>query len=51
MEPVYMILGQASGVAASLACDAGGIVQGVAVDRLQAKLKERRAVLDPNSVK
>jgi hypothetical protein len=47
MEPVYMILGQAGGVAAALACDADGTVQRVPVDRLQSKLKEQKAVLDP----
>jgi hypothetical protein len=51
MEPVFMILGQASGVAAALACDGDGSVQGVAVDRLQAKLKAQKAALDPDAVK
>jgi hypothetical protein len=51
MEPVYMILGQASGVAAALACDGDGTVQRVPVEGLQAKLKEQKAVLDPGAVK
>jgi hypothetical protein len=50
MEPVYMILGQASGVAAAMACDGDGTVQRVAVERLQAKLKEQKAELDPGAL-
>jgi hypothetical protein len=50
MEPVYMILGQASGVAAALAVDGDGTVQNVPVDRLQARLKAQKAVLDPAAV-
>lgn len=50
MEPVYMILGQASGVAAALACDGDGVVQRVSVDRLRAKLTDQKAVLDPITV-
>jgi hypothetical protein len=51
MEPVYMILGQASGVAAAMAFDGDGTVQHVSVERLQAKLREQKAMLDPNAVK
>lgn len=47
MEPVYMILGQASGVAASLAIDDKVDVQEVAIDKLQTKLKAQKAVLSP----
>src|SRR5438132_1305578 len=50
MEPVYMILGQASGVAAALAIDGKTSVQGVAVDRLVAKLKAQKAVLSPDGL-
>jgi hypothetical protein len=50
MEPVYMILGQASGVAAALACDGDGTVQHVPVDRLQAKLRALKAIIDPAAV-
>ncbi len=47
MEPVYMILGQASGVAASLAADAHIRVQDVPVRRLQERLRAQRVVLSP----
>src|SRR5262249_38280654 len=47
MEPVYMILGQASGVAASLAIDNKCPVQAVPVEKLTARLKEQKAVLSP----
>jgi hypothetical protein len=47
MEPVYMILGQSSGVAAALAVDAKTTVQKVPVDRLLARLKAQKAVLSP----
>jgi hypothetical protein len=46
MEPVYMALGHASGVAAKLAIDAHQAVQSVDVAALQAKLREQRAVLE-----
>ncbi|MGH7528815.1 MAG: FAD-dependent oxidoreductase, partial [Gemmatimonadales bacterium] len=39
MEPVYMVLGQVSGVAASLAIDRGTIVQDVDVTALQRELR------------
>jgi hypothetical protein len=45
MEPVYMILGQASGVAAAIAIDAKASVQKVDVGLLRAKLKAQKAVL------
>ena len=50
MEPVYMILGQASGVAASQAVDAKTAVQKIDVDKLRTKLKEQKAVLSPDEI-
>ncbi len=50
MEPVYMILGQASGVAASLAIDDKTNVQRVAIDKLQTKLKAQQAILSPEGL-
>ena len=50
MEPVYMILGQAAGVAASLAIEDKTSVQKVAVAGLQAKLKGQKAVLSPEGL-
>jgi hypothetical protein len=47
MEPVYMMLGQASGVAAAMAVDAKQPVQAVDVAKLQEKLKAQKAILDP----
>lgn len=47
MEPVYMMLGQASGVAAAMAVDGGKTVQAVPVEALQAKLTSQKAILDP----
>jgi hypothetical protein len=50
MEPVYMILGQACGVAAALALDGKTDVQAVPVEKLQAKLKAQKAVLSPEGL-
>ncbi len=50
MEPVYMLLGQASGVAAVLALDGKTAVQDVVVEKLQAKLKAQKAVLSPEDL-
>jgi hypothetical protein len=50
LEPVYMILGQASGVAAALACQGEYTVQQIPVDRLRSKLLAAKAVLDPNQI-
>jgi hypothetical protein len=50
MEPVYMILGQASGVAAALAVDAKISVQEVSIAQLQAKLKAQKAVVSPEGL-
>jgi hypothetical protein len=45
MEPQYMIVGQAAGVAAKLALDRDIAVQDVDASSLAAKLKSQRAVL------
>ena len=50
MEPVYMILGQACGVAASLAIDDHSPVQAVSAEGLVAKLKGQGAILSPDEV-
>lgn len=50
MEPVYMILGQACGVAAVLASREKLDVQKVPVDRLTRKLAEAGAILRPDQV-
>jgi hypothetical protein len=47
MEPVYMIMGQAAGVAGAQAADNGVAVQKIDVDKLLARLKARKAVLSP----
>ena len=46
MEPVYMILGQAAGVAMSLALDNQVGVRQIDVDRLRELLREQGALLD-----
>jgi hypothetical protein len=50
MEPVYMILGQAAGVAAALAIDGKVPVQHVPVEALRAKLTAQKAVLSPEGL-
>jgi hypothetical protein len=45
MEPQYMMLGQAAGVAAALAIKAGTPVQDVSVNELQNKLRSQNAIL------
>ena len=45
MEPQYMILGQAAGVAAGMAAKRGLAVQGIDVSALRERLRERGAVL------
>jgi hypothetical protein len=45
MEPQYMILGQAAGVAAALAIGGGTAVQDIATGTLIEKLKKQAAVL------
>ncbi len=46
MEPQYMILGHAAGVAASMAIQGGTAVQDVSVAELQKKLRSEAAVFD-----
>lgn len=48
MEPQYMILGQAAGVAASLALKNNTAVQDVNIGELQRQLRAQRAVFDLN---
>ena len=50
MEPVYMILGHASGVAASLSHRENVPVQGVPIDRLALTLATQGSVLRPDQV-
>jgi hypothetical protein len=50
MEPVYMILGQACGVAAALAIDEKAFVQKIDVAKLTQKLGAQKAVLSPEHV-
>ncbi len=50
MEPVYMVLGQASGVAAALAVRDGRGVQKVDVKALTARLREQKTVLSPDGL-
>jgi hypothetical protein len=50
MEPVYMILGQACGVASALAVGSDKSVQDVDTDKLTSKLLEQKAVLSPDEV-
>jgi hypothetical protein len=45
MEPQYMIIGQAAGVAASLAVESGKAVQDISIPTLQQKLRQHNAVL------
>jgi hypothetical protein len=46
MEPVFMILGHAAGVAAQMAAQSGTAVQEIAVDALRAKLRAQHAALE-----
>jgi FAD-dependent oxidoreductase family protein len=46
MEPQYMIIGHAAGVAAKLAIDGGGAVQDVDIAALRTRLASQRAVFD-----
>ena len=45
MEPQYLMLGQAAGVAAALAAASGEAVQDVPIDELTARLREGGQVL------
>ena len=49
MEPVYMTLGHASGVAAVQAIRSGGTVQEIDVDALQTRLLEQKGVVKRKS--
>ena len=46
MEPQYMIIGHAAGVAAKMAIDANVAVQAIDTAALSAKLKQQRAVFE-----
>jgi len=46
MEPQYMIIGHAAGVAAKMAIDAKGAVQDIDLARLQQTLSQQRAVFE-----
>ncbi|HET9589350.1 MAG TPA: FAD-dependent oxidoreductase [Anaerolineales bacterium] len=46
MEPVYMIIGQAAGVAAKMAVDENAAVQDIDTAALTARLRDQRAVMD-----
>lgn len=46
LEPVYMIMGQAAGVAATLAIDEGRRVQEIHSDKLTAELRKRGTVME-----
>jgi FAD dependent oxidoreductase/S-layer homology domain len=51
MEPQFMIMGHAAGIAAAMANASGGTVQNVSVASLQTTLKARGAVLtDPGDI-
>jgi hypothetical protein len=50
MEPVYMVMGQASGVAAAQAIDENVNVQKIDVAKLTSKLKAQKAVLSPEGI-
>jgi hypothetical protein len=46
MEPVFMVLGHAAGVAARMAAQSGKAVQEIDVEALRTKLRSQRAVLE-----
>jgi hypothetical protein len=48
MEPVYMIIGQAAGIAAKMAIDEKVAVQEVDSAGLSARLRNQKAVLEGN---
>ena len=45
MEPQYMIIGEAAGVAAALAVQEKRVVQDISIDALQSKLEAKHAIL------
>ena len=47
MEPVFMILGHAAGLAASLAISEGTSVQKMPMEKLLARAKKQKAILSP----
>ncbi len=49
MEPQYMIIGQAAGVAAKMAIQAGVPVQDIDTARLTRRLREQGAVMEYHS--
>jgi len=49
--PTCALTGTAAGVSASLAIDAGGDVLNIEIDKLQSRLREQGALLDPELVK
>jgi len=51
MEPVFGVLGESAGIAASQAIDQDVDVQGLDIAGLQKRLRERGQILDPQSVK
>lgn len=51
MEPQYMIIGEAAGIAASLAIESGTSVQDIAVPALQEKLRAHGALLRTSELK
>ena len=48
MEPQYMILGHAAGVAAALAATSGRSIQSIDIEALQQKLREQGAIFEYN---
>jgi len=50
MEPVYMIMGQASGVAAAVALEGKTPVHNIPILRLRQKLAAQKAVLSPEGI-
>ena len=46
LESVWMITGQAAGIAAAMAAESGAAVQAIALPELQSKLRAQRQVID-----
>jgi len=51
MEPVYMAMGQASGVASTIAMRGHQPVQSIDIAELQTKLRAQKAVLERTPAK